>query len=967
MPIWSEDGTYCIVEKGDNLWNIAKAKFGKGTYNQYLASINNIPNPNLIYPNQKIMLVGTSSAASSATSPSTKTTISIISDITMNVLSTDENTLFAYWSWYNSDTTDSYKVEWTYDTGDGIWFGSPSSISVDKDDRDIARQSTFSIPTGAKRVRFRVKPIAEMQKVGDTESPKWTVGWSGYKSWTDQTPLETPDIPTVTIEQYTLTAELTNIRTDATAIRFEVYKDDGDTYFATGRAIISSTTRSVSYSCSVNAGGKYKVRCRAEINNQVSEWTAFSNVVTTIPARPRKITSIKASSETSVSLSWTAATSALTYEIEYTTNKNYFDKSDQTTVKSNISSTTYEITGLESGKEYFFRVRAVNNNGVSSWTAAYSVVIGSTPGVPTTWSSTTTVITGETLSLYWIHNSADGSNEKVADLELYIGSTKYTYRLSTTTINNSIISYTPRTTEELDEGMTGRCDVKTSAYSEGTQIKWRIRTSGITNTYGEYSIQRIVDVYAPPTLQLTVKNQNGENIQSLTSFPLTINALAGPNTQAPTGYHLEITSTEVYETIDHVGNPKTVNIGDAVYSKYFDVKTALKVTLSAGDLDLENGVTYKVTCVVSMDSGLTATASRNFSVNWVESGYFPNAEINVDEDALVAHIRPYCEYIRMSVARVERTGSTFTVTEEKLEDEIDNIYTETGEVVYIGTTTGGTLLNYCIVDEQGSTERIYYRVSYIDNKYENSGIVFNKKNIVKAKTTEGQEVHMGVLEDGTEVLYAIVEEGIPVDGMTLSVYRREFDGRFTELATGLINNKNTFITDPHPALDFARYRVVATDISTGAVSYCDLPGYPVNGIAVVIQWDDAWSTFDTNGEDVPVQPAWSGSMLKLPYNIDTSSNHAVDVSLVNYIGREHPVSYYGTQLGESENWNVVIPADDKDTLYALRRLAIWTGDVYVREPSGKGYWANMVVTYNQKHCELTIPVSFSIKRVEGGM
>ena len=61
-----------------------------------------------------------------------------------------------------------------------------------------------------------------------------------------------------------------------------------------------------------------------------------------------------------------------------------------------------------------------------------------------------------------------------------------------------------------------------------------------------------------------------------------------------------------------------------------------------------------------------------------------------------------------------------------------------------------------------------------------------------------------------------------------------------------------------------------------------------------------------------------------------------------------------------------IPKYDKNTLYGLRRLAIYTGDVYVREPSGSGYWANISVSFSQKHAELTIPVTFEITRVEGG-
>ena len=89
--------------------------------------------------------------------------------------------------------------------------------------------------------------------------------------------------------------------------------------------------------------------------------------------------------------------------------------------------------------------------------------------------------------------------------------------------------------------------------------------------------------------------------------------------------------------------------------------------------------------------------------------------------------------------------------------------------------------------------------------------------------------------------------------------------------------------------------------------------------------------------------------------------------MIEYIGRSHPVSYYGTQLGETATWSMVIPKNDKETLYAIRRLSKWTGDVYVREPSGSGYWANVSISYNQNHCELTIPITLNIKRVEGGV
>ena len=145
-----------------------------------------------------------------------------------------------------------------------------------------------------------------------------------------------------------------------------------------------------------------------------------------------------------------------------------------------------------------------------------------------------------------------------------------------------------------------------------------------------------------------------------------------------------------------------------------------------------------------------------------------------------------------------------------------------------------------------------------------------------------------------------------------------------------------------------------------------MPGYPINEGSILIQWDDEWTTFDNSNEDPLEQPAWSGSLLKLPFNVDISDNNTADVSHVKYIGREHPVAYYGTQIGQTATWNAVIDAKDRETLYGLRRLAAWMGDVYVREPSGSGYWATISVSFNQKHKELTIPVTLNVTRVEGG-
>lgn len=207
------------------------------------------------------------------------------------------------------------------------------------------------------------------------------------------------------------------------------------------------------------------------------------------------------------------------------------------------------------------------------------------------------------------------------------------------------------------------------------------------------------------------------------------------------------------------------------------------------------------------------------------------------------------------------------------------------------------------------------------------------------------------------------EDGNLITNVWLSVYRKEFDGTFVPLGDLIPNNRCTYITDPHPPLDFARYRIIAIDNLTGALSYTDTTPYEIGEKSIIIQWAESWSDYAMLDAGYIAQP-WSGSLVKLPYNIDVQDKTNLDVELINFVGRKSPVSYYGTQVGETANWSCEIPKKDIETIYALRRLAKYTGDVYVREPSGTGYWANINVSFGIKHLDLTIPVTFEITRVE---
>lgn len=204
----------------------------------------------------------------------------------------------------------------------------------------------------------------------------------------------------------------------------------------------------------------------------------------------------------------------------------------------------------------------------------------------------------------------------------------------------------------------------------------------------------------------------------------------------------------------------------------------------------------------------------------------------------------------------------------------------------------------------------------------------------------------------------------------LSVYRRNYDGSFTLVAANIQNAEET-VLDLHPALDYARYRVVSINALSGEVNYSDIPDVYIGNKSIVLQWNDDWVRYsrdETIDYDVvqhdPNETSIT-SRLELPYNISISENTNPDVALQEYIGREDPVSYFGTQLGIGGSWSTEIDKKDSETIFQLRRLQRWKGNVYVREPSGIGYWAVVRVSMSNSYNSLITPISIEVTKVEG--
>ena len=837
-------------------------------------------------------------------------------------------TCYIEWSWDNKNNkTQHYEVKWEYQDSSGKWWEAEKSTTSD----DKIKIATYNADENAVEVKASVRPVLEsgFKLFGSTSSTELEYSEAVYFKFNGSVQalvpsVGIPEFKKTDNDNYKLTmsaaVDMSIIRdNEKVAVQFQVLQDHSKVVYTNAEPEFINITNAdgtITHSCELPIGHVYQVRARTkrtrsavkekniEAGSVISAWCSYSESVQAPPSNPTDL-NVKVMTATSVQLSFAEIPSAEKYIAEFVvkndedypgfTPERYFstptiskqkaewyaddvdDKqvyflreesySDGSNTKRIIGA---DLTGLATGGEYYIRLSAENGSWVnpSGWSEIIHFAIGIKPEPPTTWSSTHTAVVGEPVKLYWIHNAKDESTESHARLQMFFNNEQ----------NSTWIEYIDHEIFRNDDGTyeTSFYELDTNKYPVGSKIEWEVQTAGVAVDtkndeliFSDWSKRSEINIYKKPVLTLNLTDDKNNDVvgheHPLMQFPLVIKlgVDAGDN-QIPTGYYVSIDVVRTdssklrngirgYSSTDSSGNSKWISEGDKIFARHIDTNDKVyDLKLWPNDIILESGVTYRVSALASMDSGLnTDIQGTQFRVSWSSTDRAPFADIVVDRETITTQIMPYAP----------------------------------------------------------STQNV-----------------------------------------------------------RLSVYRRNHDDSFIEIGSNIDPKTHEVVVDPHPPLDYARYRIVSRNQNTGAISYYDVPPVAIQEKAIIIQWDEVWQTYNAveNSDNIPSSAIYSGNMLKLPYNIDVSNSNSIDVSHVRYIGRKRPVSYYGTQLGESVSWNVEVPKSDTDTLYKLRRLQSWLGDVYVREPSGSGYWATINISFNLTHCALTIPVSINITPVEGG-
>lgn len=846
----------------------------------------------------------------------------------------------------------------------------------------------------------------------------------------DEVP-EAPTINEFTITNKTLKVEVEvdNIEYDIDRVRIQVlmngtkYVKFGNDYYKDSTSI--NSTGLVPFTVNLSTVGSYQVRARVctvdggtASANLWSDWSSWSSSIDT---RPNPPTNLKASAldDEKIKLTWNKVSNVTQYQIEYVSDSSsYFDSNmvSSTTV-DNINS--YILSNLEAGHTWYFRVRSVNGSDKSDPSNVISAVLAVKPSPPTTWSSTTTAViasdvdTTDPTYIYYVHNSQDGSAQRSAQLVFNIGGINY-YLTKTNTKTDDYGELIDEITElnlwtlivykneanTISAGTLYRIFV--DSFSDS--IKWKVRTKGIHASYSDFSIERVIKAYMKPNLSLSVTDKDGLPLigDILSSFPLILKGETTPSSQTPISYHISIVTSSAYETTDIHGDEIIVSEGSEIYSKFLDINEQLDVMISASDVDFVTDVRYTLKVIVYMDSGLSAEATYDFTPDWVETSDTPELEIEFDETYRYTVLRPYCHYY---------IGYDPEDDDDQIPSEVDENYEP---VAYVGLNITGkvevgtvfpnsevaeafmgdmyfnqsTYETYtCVVGGDPNTAMWLYKTTfdYSDAVKWYSGTIIDgdaDEDIYYSSGIELSQINDYYFNVPSGDIYRCVKSGTPSEAVweylwnifwavtpntMLSVYRKEQNGSYVAIAEGVNNDLQStdsalFFRDPHPSFGTCVYRVVSTNTETGGIAFADfIETYGES--SVIVQWDEKWSENVYNDDE----ETFDGNILELPGNIKLSDSNSNDVSLAEYIGRYRPVAYYGTQRGESLKISCEFPKDDTETLTLVRQLMGYQGNVYVREPSGLGYWANVTISYNRNYKELVIPVSIDIKPVEGGV
>lgn len=352
--------------------------------------------------------------------------------------------------------------------------------------------------------------------------------------------------------------------------------------------------------------------------------------------------------------SWEAATNA---ELSWADHDDAWTSTDEpnTYVISNIHAAEWNISGLETGKKWYVRVRLSANTGDGTTYGAYSDIkeinLASAPAIPVLGLSTNVITADGLVTASWGFVSGDGTGQAFAELAEVSGNT-----------------YTPIAYAQTAQYVT--LDAAEMGWAAGETHKFAVRVVSASGQESDgWSEPVYLTIADPVTAAITYTSLVSQTITDdgasrtvnvLTQMPLSI-IVAGAGENGTTTVVVE--RAESY----HVTRPDETDFngfeGETVAMRTYTGES--QITITQDDLVgfLDDGASYRIVAVVYDGFGQSAEASLEFEVHWAHQAVIPDAKVVPDDKQLVTYLTPIaptgaavtdvCDIYRLSVDKPE--------------------------------------------------------------------------------------------------------------------------------------------------------------------------------------------------------------------------------------------------------------------------------------------------------------------------
>lgn len=419
---------------------------------------------------------------------------------------------------------------------------------------------------------------------------------------------------------------------------------------------------------------------------------------------------------------WDGANSA---EISWADHDDAWESTDEpsTYTISNLHASAWNISGLETGKPWYVRVRLLLSSGDNStygpWSDMQKIDLASAPAVPVLVLSEGVITETGAVTASWVYSTTDGSNQAFAEIAEY-------------TVEEGEPVYTPITQVQTAQHVTLSASDLGWTSGESHQLVVRVQSASgrvsddWSNPVGIVIADPLeIEIASTSLVDQTVTIEEIDyTYKALVEMPFLI-TVTGAGDYGTTSVVIERTTAydidRPNETAIHGYAGETI----AIVTQTGEAPITIDRSMLIGHLDDE--AHYRVVATIQDSLGQSSEASIDFEVHWTHQALMPEAQVTIDENSLIAILTPIaptgvgvgdvCDIYRLSVDKPELIVEGATWGEQYVDP-----YPTLGEY-------GGHRFVYRTID--GDYITVDNKLAWIDLQEDDGDIVDSPANIIE--------------------------------------------------------------------------------------------------------------------------------------------------------------------------------------------------------------------------------------------